>query len=56
MDNKTIVAIMYDFDKTLTTKDQQEYTFIPDIGLTPAEFWDASNGLARDEKMDRISA
>ena len=24
-----IVALMYDFDKTLCTKDMQEYAFIP---------------------------
>ena len=33
---KTIVAIMYDFDKTLCTKDMQEYTFIPNVGLSPS--------------------
>ena len=27
------VAIMYDFDKTLCTKDMQEYAFIPSVGL-----------------------
>ena len=56
MDNKTIVAIMYDFDKTLTTKDQQEFTFIPGVGLDAGEFWQRSNGLAEREKMDRILA
>ena len=25
--NKPIIALMYDFDKTLCTKDMQEYTF-----------------------------
>ena len=29
---KPVVAIMYDFDKTLCTKDMQEYTFIPNLG------------------------
>jgi len=56
VDNKTIVAIMYDFDKTLTTKDQQEFTFIPGVGLDAGEFWQRSNGLAEREKMDRILA
>ena len=34
-----IIAIMYDFDKTLITKDMQEYTFIPDLGIESSEFW-----------------
>ena len=31
-------AIMYDFDKTLCTKDTQEYTFIPNVGMTAESF------------------
>lgn len=54
--NKSIVAIMYDFDKTLCTKDMQEYTFIPNVGLTPKDFWTESNQLAKDKKMDAILA
>ena len=27
--SKPILAIMYDFDKTLSTTDMQNYTFIP---------------------------
>ncbi len=49
-----VVAMMYDFDKTLSTKDMQEYSFIPKLGLTAQEFWEQSNALARKEKMDRI--
>ncbi len=52
----TMVAIMYDFDKTLTTKDMQEYTFIPKVGMTAGEFWGKSNVLAQDQGMDRILA
>ena len=36
---KPIIAIMYDFDKTLCTRDMQEYTFIPSIGMEAEEFW-----------------
>ena len=53
---KPIVAIMYDFDKTLCTKNMQEFTFIPDMGLTAKEFWDASNELAKRLQMDGILA
>jgi len=33
MDQKPIVAIMYDFDKTLSPKDMQEYAFILGVGI-----------------------
>ena len=52
----TIVAMMYDFDKTLVTKDMQEFTFIPKVSLEPSEFWAMSNTLAADNKMDAILA
>ena len=51
-----VVAIMYDFDKTLCTKDMQEYTFIPRIKMEPAEFWAEATKKATEEKMDRILA
>lgn len=52
----TVVAMMYDFDKTLTTKDMQEFTFIPNVGVSSKEFWEESNKLAKDKKMDGILA
>lgn len=54
--NKPIVAIMYDFDKTLCTENMQEYTFIPSVGMDPAEFWDLTSVVAENESMDRILA
>ena len=51
-----IIALMYDFDKTLCTKDMQEYSFIPKVGMTSTEFWNLSNGLAKNKKMDKILA
>ncbi|MBQ1327752.1 MAG: haloacid dehalogenase-like hydrolase [Eubacterium sp.] len=53
---KPIVAIMYDFDKTLCTKNMQEYSFIPNMGLSETEFWDASNTLSKKLQMDGILA
>jgi len=49
-------AIMYDFDKTLSEKDMQEYAYISDISLTSEEFWKRCNSLADSEKMDNILA
>lgn len=51
-----VIAIMYDFDKTLSTKDMQEYEFIPSLGMKVEEFWAESNVLATREGMDRILA
>ncbi len=48
------VAIMYDFDKTLCTKDMQEYGFIPSVGLSPADFWGKCDKLSKKEHMDKI--
>src|SRR5574344_1322064 len=39
MAKQPIMAIMYDFDKTLCKEDMQNYAFIPAMGMTPAEFW-----------------
>ena len=52
--NNKIVAIMYDFDKTLCTKDMQEYTFIPDLGMTVEDFWNEANKLREIDKMDQV--
>lgn len=51
---KPIVAFMYDFDRTLCTKDMQEYSFIPDLGVDAASFWEEVAQVAETEKMDRI--
>lgn len=53
---KPIVAMMYDFDKTLCTKDMQEYGFIPAMGMSPAGFWKEVNALTDEQGMDNILA
>lgn len=52
--DKPIVAILYDFDKTLCTRDMQEYTFIPSLGLEPTDFWAEASRLAAQEQMDSV--
>lgn len=37
--SKNVIAICYDFDKTLATDDMQAFSFIPNLGLTSEEFW-----------------
>ena len=53
---KPIVAIVYDFDKTLSTRDMQEYGFIPKLGLASEQFWDEVGALQRAENMDPVLA
>lgn len=52
--SKPIVAIMYDFDKTLCTRDMQEYTFIPSLGMQPDDFWSGTGAIASKEQMDSV--
>ena len=49
-----IVAIMYDFDKTLSTTDMQNYGFIPLLGLTPQEFWGETGKFSEKTGCERI--
>ena len=51
-----IIAVLYDFDKTLCTTDMQNYAFIPSLGMTPAEFWAEANGFGRQNRIDGILA
>ncbi len=43
---KPIVALIYDFDGTLSPGNMQEFGFIQAVGSTPEEFWSKSNQLA----------
>ena len=56
MSEKPIVALLYDFDKTLCTTDMEDYTFIPGLGLTPREFWAIANDFGRENRMDGLLA
>lgn len=56
MSDKQILALMYDFDKTLSPKDMQTYAFIPAIGMTESEFWDECGKTMSENNMDQILA
>ena len=56
MDGTTIVALLYDFDRTLCTQDMQNYAFIPSLGMDPEDFWREANDFGRREHMDGILA
>lgn len=56
MPNKPIVAILYDFDKTLCSEDMQNYSFIPALGMKPAEFWELTTQFVEKENVEKILA
>ena len=43
---KFTIALIYDFDGTLSAGNMQEYNFIPAIGKSNKEFWSEANDLA----------
>ena len=49
-----IVAIMYDFDKTLSVKDTLEYSFIPNLNLGVDEFWKETDEIRTKFKTDQV--
>ena len=51
--DKPILAICYDFDKTLSPEDMQAQGYIQSIGYDVADFWKESNSLAADNDMDQ---
>ena len=53
---KPIIALLYDFDKTLCTTDMEDYAFIPALGMTPREFWALANSFGHENKMDGLLA
>ena len=53
---KPIVALIYDFDGTLSPGNMQEFGFIQAIGQTPAEFWSKSDGIAKGQDASNILA
>lgn len=48
-----VVAICYDFDKTLSPDDMQAQGYIQSVGYDVPDFWKKSNSLASDNEMDQ---
>ena len=51
-ENDPVLAICYDFDKTLSPDDMQAQGYIQSVGYDVQKFWDESNELARNNGMD----
>ena len=52
-ERKPVVAICYDFDKTLSPDDMQAQGYIQSVGYDIKSFWAESNKLAEDNDMDQ---
>jgi hypothetical protein len=52
--DKKTVALVYDFDGTLSPKPMQEYAFLPKINTDPQAFWAESNRLAKEHAADPL--
>ena len=48
-----VLAICYDFDKTLTPDDMQAQGYIQSVGYNVEDFWKESNELAKENDMDQ---
>jgi hypothetical protein len=51
---KKTIALVYDFDGTLSPKPMQEYAFLPKLGIAPAEFWADCARVAKEERADAL--
>ena len=53
-DFKLTVALIYDFDGTLSPGNMQEYDFIPAVGKSNKDFWTEANTLAEQQDADMV--
>ena len=51
--DKPILAICYDFDKTLSPDDMQAQGYIQSVGYDVGEFWRQTDVLAKQNEMDQ---
>lgn len=52
-EDKPVLAICYDFDKTLSPDDMQAQGYIQSVGYDIPDFWKESNELAEENDMDQ---
>ena len=50
--DRPIVALCYDFDRTLSPDDMQAQGYIQSVGYEVGAFWDEATALARENGMD----
>jgi hypothetical protein len=52
--SKKTIALVYDFDGTLSPKPMQEYSFLPALGIKAEDFWAECTRVARAEGADPL--
>ncbi len=52
-EDRPVLAICYDFDRTLSPDDMQAQGYIQSVGYDVSEFWQASNKIAAENDMDQ---
>lgn len=55
-EDNPVLAICYDFDKTLSPDDMQAQGYIQSVGYDINEFWEKNNDISESNHMDPISA
>jgi haloacid dehalogenase-like hydrolase len=51
---KKTIALVYDFDGTLSPKPMQEYSFLPKLGIKAEDFWAECTRVAKAERADPL--
>jgi phosphoserine phosphatase len=52
--SKKTIALVYDFDGTLSPRPMQEYSFLPQLGIDAHAFWKECGEIARRENADPL--
>ena len=49
---QSTIALVYDYDQTLSPSFMQDDVIFPEFGINPASFWDKCNALVTEHKWD----
>lgn len=52
--NQNIIALVYDFDGTLSPEAMQHYGVLPSLGIEPSEFWASVKEKRREAKSEEL--